>query len=664
MTKTITLLLITILLCSQSREQCTVLGQNPYSAFPVCGSQSFKQSIVPQCENRLLPGPCHDNVGESDLNPFWYKFTCFKTGTLGFVITPDNLNDDYDWQIFDVTGRAPSDVYTDVSLFVVCNWSSNPGTTGTNTASSSFINCAGPTFPNYSKMPNIIQGHDYLLLISHFTRTESGYKLDFGGGTAQITDTTVAAFTKATPLCGGTQISIKLNKKMECKSVDADGSDFMIPGFAGIISSAQGYNCSTGFDADSIIITLNKPLNPGNYKLVAQNGSDGNTLIDACAQPLAIGTSIDFTILPPHPSLITDITFPKCPPQIITLTFDQPLKCSSADPDGSDFLVTGPSTVNIVSVTTQCDVNGAANKVELHLAAPILTTGIYKIEIKNGNDQNTLIGICGDVVNPGVFAFNVPPTVYADFTYSILPSCAFDAITFSNNGGASINQWTWSANQVNFGNTPVVTKNFPTDSTYRIKLVVTNGGCTDIKDSTIKLDRTRSVFSLPDVGCPKDSVYVENFSTGNNITYLWDFGNGTSSSQKDPAPIFYPVINKEKIYSVSLKVTSPGCIDISSHKITILSSCFIDLPNSFTPNGDGLNDYFYPLNALKADNINFQVFNKWGQKIFESHNYKSKWDGTFHGQPQDSGIYVYIFSYTHHDTHKTFFKKGTVMLKR
>ena len=93
-------------------QTCTELGQNPGTAFPVCGTQSFSQNQVKLCGNRKVPSPCtEDDI--RDKNPYWYKFTCFTAGTLGFLITPANLSDDYDWQLFDITGKKPDDVYTE-----------------------------------------------------------------------------------------------------------------------------------------------------------------------------------------------------------------------------------------------------------------------------------------------------------------------------------------------------------------------------------------------------------------------------------------------------------------------------------------------------------------------------------------------------------------------
>ena len=66
----------------------------------------------------------------------------------------------------------------------------------------------------------------------------------------------------------------------------------------------------------------------------------------------------------------------------------------------------------------------------------------------------------------------------------------------------------------------------------------------------------------------------------------------------------------------------------------------IALPNTFTPNGDGLNDYFKPL-VDGANYINIKIFNRWGNLIFESEDTKVGWDGTYRGSDSPSGVYAY-----------------------
>ena len=104
------------------------------------------------------------------------------------------------------------------------------------------------------------------------------------------------------------------------------------------------------------------------------------------------------------------------------------------------------------------------------------------------------------------------------------------------------------------------------------------------------------------------------------------------------------------------------CKDSAEKIIRVLDHCLIEVPTAFTPNNDGLNDWFSPHNALKAIDYHFRVFNRWGQLVFESFNWMDKWDGKINGQPQGTGVFVWVLSYTNRDTGKPIFRKGTVTL--
>src|SRR5207342_2701171 len=98
---------------------------------------------VPLCsntQNLYVPG-CASNQ-YTDRNPFWYKFTCFASGTLGFLVTPLSSGEDYDWQLYDITGHNPDDIYTNNSLVVTGNWSGTYGATGARNDGVNYIQCA------------------------------------------------------------------------------------------------------------------------------------------------------------------------------------------------------------------------------------------------------------------------------------------------------------------------------------------------------------------------------------------------------------------------------------------------------------------------------------------------------------------------------------------
>jgi gliding motility-associated-like protein len=667
-----------ILLCAFAgvgfaQSTCTTLGQNPGTAFPVCGTDTFTQNSVPPCGGRSIKAPgCQDIL--ADLNPFWYRFTCYAGGTLGFLITPNNLGDDYDWQLFDITGRDANDVYTDPSLFVSCNWSGTTGITGATNAGSSLIVCAttGSPQPVFSSMPTLIEGHEYILLISHFSgNDQSGYGLSFGGGTANITDPKEPALASARAICDGVKMTVKLNKKMKCSSLNADGSDFTVtPAFAPIIA-AEGVNCNNGFDMDSIVLTLASPVPPGNYTVTVKNDANGINLLDNCNRTIPLGQNLSVTVFPLIPTPMDSLTKIACAPDELELVFSRPMFCNSVAPDGSDFAVTGPTPVTVASAAGfNCSADGLSNIIRVKLAAPIQTGGIYRITLQTGSDGNTILNECSMPTAAGSFLnFTAADTVNADFTYQINFGCKIDVVDYSYNQRNGVNQWLWTFDN-NITSTQKDTSiSYDVFGNKQATLFVSNGVCSaTVTNNAILLDNfLDAVYEHTGVVCPGDPAIFREESYNRVVSWLWDFGNGNTGTDPFPPPQFYPATNDNSIREVPTRliVTNDiGCSDTATSIIKVAGNCYIAVPTAFTPNGDGLNDYLYPTNAYKARDLYFAVYNRGGQKIFETRDWTRKWDGTFRGNPQDPGTYVWFLYYTHIETGSKIDMKGTTVLIR
>ncbi|WP_162903157.1 PKD domain-containing protein [Taibaiella koreensis] len=93
----------------------------------------------------------------------------------------------------------------------------------------------------------------------------------------------------------------------------------------------------------------------------------------------------------------------------------------------------------------------------------------------------------------------------------------------------------------------------------------------------------------------------------------------------------------------SLTVTNPYDCN-ATDAVVINKDCYIDVPNSFTPNNDGNNDYFFPRQLLSksVNGFTMKVFNRWGQSVFETSNRNGRgWDGRFNDKEQPTGVYIY-----------------------
>lgn len=131
-------------------------------------------------------------------------------------------------------------------------------------------------------------------------------------------------------------------------------------------------------------------------------------------------------------------------------------------------------------------------------------------------------------------------------------------------------------------------------------------------------------------------------SEGTAAMYLWDFDDGTTSTEKNPVHKF----NDNGNYNVSLVVNNQTlCADTNSTWVNFENPYGekVYIPNSFTPNGDGHNDYFELSIFRPCEVYKISIFNRWGQKVFESDDATMvHWDGSFAGDKLPADIYLYL----------------------
>ncbi|WP_118950179.1 gliding motility-associated C-terminal domain-containing protein [Taibaiella helva] len=295
--------------------------QDACNALVLCGS-SFTSPYSYQgvgAINNLGTTPC----GSGEANSVWLKLTVSTSGTLVFTITPISPQDDYDFAVLNISNTTCSNLSS--ANVVRCNFNNNQpgsnvnGVIGLNTTST-VQTVAGGTFgSSFCQQLNVTAGQVFLILINNFGNyalggPSSGFTINFAGSTATFNAPPPPQLQSIlTPVCNyKNEITIQLSSEVKCSSIAANGSDFYLSP-SGTIVSAQGINCSgpSGY-TDKVKLTFSPALLPGSYTVHAQQGTDGNTLLDLCNNPLVLPAQLNFTVK----ELAKTVTMTRCSGQM------------------------------------------------------------------------------------------------------------------------------------------------------------------------------------------------------------------------------------------------------------------------------------------------------------------------------------------------------------
>ncbi|HKB44550.1 MAG TPA: gliding motility-associated C-terminal domain-containing protein, partial [Chitinophagaceae bacterium] len=262
----------------------------------------------------------------------------------------------------------------------------------------------------------------------------------------------------------------------------------------------------------------------------------------------------------------------------------------------------------------------------------IQNAGIYWLKVSN---------TCGTSTD-SILTTTLPlPTINIDKSNFL---CAGSSRVLD--AGAGYSNYLWN----NEATTPTIIIN--NIGTYSV-IVTDNYGCTATDTTHItKMILLPAKFLLPDTSiCSYEDILLKSKSNFSN--YLWSTGSVSNSILvKQPAPYWLEVKDNY------------GCIG----KDTILikeKECPTGfyMPTGFTPNNDGKNDLCRPILFGNIVQYHFTLYNRWGEKIFESRNRFDGWDGKIRGVPSNSEVFIWICNYLV-EGGKEKFEKGTVVLIR
>lgn len=204
----------------------------------------------------------------------------------------------------------------------------------------------------------------------------------------------------------------------------------------------------------------------------------------------------------------------------------------------------------------------------------------------------------------------------------------------SNASGASY-KWTGPNNFTSALQQPIITNTTVANS--GVYSVTANNGCTSAPATT-----TVIIDPLPTVNAGADFTVFEGGSAQlhpvvtNGISYLW-----TPNLYLNSNTIFGPITTPSNDILYTLKVTGAGgCSASDSVSVKVLRA--LNIPNVFSPNGDGVNDKWILRNLEKYPGCTVDVYTRYGEKIFNSIGYEQAWDGTNNGKSLPVGTYYYV----------------------
>ncbi|MCB0707024.1 MAG: gliding motility-associated C-terminal domain-containing protein [Saprospiraceae bacterium] len=284
--------------------------QDCLGAIPVC-QEFYDEALSPSGDgnyNSEINTSISCTAGE--LNSIWYTFTVDQDGDFGFVITPNDINDDYDWCLFNITNASCEDIGTDPSLVVSCNASGGigcHGETGANGDSPYDIQGAGCGFSppdinfgetKYNDLVPVLAGNTYVLMVSNWSGSPNGYTLDFALSQVSIFDNLAPSIaTVSLPDdCNETDIVITFSEFIQCATIDE--TDFQVIGPSGPLGfSLTANGCDSGGDFEKVFtLTLDDPITElGNYivNLLVDGASEALDLCDNPALPYSFPFNIN-----------------------------------------------------------------------------------------------------------------------------------------------------------------------------------------------------------------------------------------------------------------------------------------------------------------------------------------------------------------------------------
>jgi gliding motility-associated-like protein len=165
-------------------------------------------------------------------------------------------------------------------------------------------------------------------------------------------------------------------------------------------------------------------------------------------------------------------------------------------------------------------------------------------------------------------------------------------------------------------------------------VTVTQNGCSNSDQQYIALSAVLSppTFLSEDL-CLGSSVTLNATQQVAGVSYMWNTGSTDASVTVAATGTYVVTVTGCNTVTASADITFEPC------------ECNVVLPTAFSPNSDGVNDRFAPIyDCVEVTSMQMRVYNRWGEKVFETTDIFGSWDGTYKGKPQPMETYAYYLN--------------------
>ena len=270
-------------------------------------------------------------------------------------------------------------------------------------------------------------------------------------------------------------------------------------------------------------------------------------------------------------------------------------------------------------------------------------------------------GYCNAYDTARAINFSVASVIKADF--DVTNACITQDIAITDKSvGAATYLWDFGDGATSTDSKPIHSYN--TVGTYTITLTINNPNSCNLQDVISKTVTVNPVpvaaFSYtPNPSKDNTPTNFINNSSPDAVRFEWDFGDGKTSTEKNPQHQY----NASAIFNVCLKAFNAfGCKDSVCIPVEARVVIGVVVPNAFTPNNDGKNDVLL-VKAFGVSKMAFRIYNRQGQKVFESASIESGWDGRYKGTLQPTDAYAYTLDIEFYDGKKEKLKGDITLIR-